>query len=520
MGEHEVIIIGGGHNGLTVAGYLAKAGIDVLVLEKNEAVGGACLTKEMTLPGFKHESAAIVMHLLQCNPLILKDELGLESKYGLKWLDVKVPSAFVYDDARAVIFYPNVDRTCDSISKISPEDAERYRDYITKVQPLMKMLTESLFNPPMPLTAVMAQLDSSPEGREFLRWMFMSPLDLAEEIFEHEKIRLWFTMLSLESTMGPTCKGTGLGPIIYGPMIHGFPTRIPVGGSSALPNALSRAIEDNGGKIRTNAAVKTVRLSAGRSTSVVLEGGEEIKAKKAIVSNLDPRLLFGNIVENTPEEFKKRIKTIQDPDFEIMMMHYALNESTKWYCDEVNQAKPLCISMGSTLQETLEEYSDIALNRHKMTISATSVMPTWVDPSKAPAGKHIFQYGSHERYQMKDWDRIKEKKADLYDSYIREHYIENFTYENILKRVVLSPIDMEVLNPNIYRGQVMGPAGSISQMLNFRPLPEIGGYRTPVEGLYLCGLATHPGGGISCGGRATVQTVMEDLGINFQDLFE
>ena len=165
MAEYDVVVIGAGHNGLIVAGYLAKAGVSVCVVEKADFVGGAVNTLEVTKPGFKHDTGGTWHGLIQSNPLITNDELGLTSKYGLKYLHPETLMANVFPDDTAIIQYKDVDKTCQSIAQFSEHDADAYRRFYEYSRKFASMLIMGTFSPPPPFGAFVSQLDSSPEGQ-------------------------------------------------------------------------------------------------------------------------------------------------------------------------------------------------------------------------------------------------------------------------------------------------------------------------------------------------------------------
>src|SRR5215470_12868862 len=176
MTQHDVIVVGGGHNGLTAAAYLAKAGLDVLVLEAKEYVGGGVITQEATIPGFQHDLHAIAHIFIQGNPLIRNDELGLLSRYGLKYVFPDPSMAVVFPDGDYIAFYRDVHKTAETIARISPRDAANYLRFHEFASPLLDMLLDGFFSPPPPLGALFGQLDQFEAGQEMLRLLMMSYL--------------------------------------------------------------------------------------------------------------------------------------------------------------------------------------------------------------------------------------------------------------------------------------------------------------------------------------------------------
>lgn len=521
--QHDVVFIGAGHNGLTAAAYLAKAGLDVCLIEKEPVVGGAVVTRELTLPGFKHDPGGMAHAFIQANPLVLHDELELQSKFGLKYIYPEVPYATIFPDETYLPIYKDIDRTCQSIAKFSEHDAEAYRRFYLMTKPLVDLLASGLFSPPPPYGALMAQLDQSPIGQALIRSMLMSAYDIVNEWFEHPKTKLHLLKYVTEPMVGPEEMGSAIYLFLLVPFMHQYPQGLPEGGSGMLTQALARCVEAYGGTILTDSEVVKVDLKGGRATGVLLKTGEEILARRAVVSNVDPRVLFGKwIAEEAIEpDLHRRIESIHDPSYDGMMQHIALNEAPKFKAGpEVSKA--YCMEPVPWLEEYRRIFDDLRYGELPKSKAPLVVCQTIHDPTRAPAGKHTLYLWHYEPWQLKDggpekWDVIKEQVADDILEGLRA-YTTNMGPENILKRVVHSPLDYSRMNPNLYHGAVLGPGAFMYQFFSYRPIPELGRYKTPIEGLYLVGHATHPGGGITGGGRAMVQILMADLGIDFDEV--
>ncbi|MBR3258073.1 MAG: NAD(P)/FAD-dependent oxidoreductase, partial [Eggerthellaceae bacterium] len=317
MKEHDVIVIGGGHNGLIVAAYLAKAGVDVCVCEALGEVGGDIVTNELTLPGFKHDRGATMHGVIQGNPLMLNDELGLKSKYGLKYIYPELSFATTFPDGTAICSYVDIDKTCASIEKTcGKKDAEAYRALYRALSPATAFINAGSFAEPPSFGAMMAQFDSNPIGRDVVQSMFKSAYEVALEWFDDPKMIMHVTKMCTEMFFNPEDKGTAFYLYMLLPAAHMAPYAMPVGGSGELSNALARCIEDLGGTIMLNAPVKQILTSQDRATGVVLASGEQIKARKRVVSSVDPRLMFGKgrmIEDALDPQVQRKIDAIADP---------------------------------------------------------------------------------------------------------------------------------------------------------------------------------------------------------------
>lgn len=521
--EHDVVFIGAGHNGLTAAAYLAKAGVDVCLLEKAGFPGGAVNTQELTLPGFKHDGGGMAHLFIQANPLITSDELGLQSKFGLKYIYPEAAFATVYPDETALFVYKDIDRTCESIAQFSPHDADAYRRFYEMTKPLVEMLASGLFTAPPPFGALMAQLDQSPVGQELIRSMMMSAWDMVNQWFEHDKTKIHLTKYVTEPLVGAEEKGSGVYLFLMVPLSHMYPAGLPEGGSGKLTEALARCVEAYGGTIRLNAEVTKIDVRDGRAVGVLLASGEEILARRAVVSNVDPRVMFADWIspEVTDSEFRRKVAAIQDPSFVGINQHLALNEPPRYKAGpEIDKA--YCIEPVPWLEEYRRIYDDLRYGIPPKTKAPLVVCPTLHDPTRAPDGKHIVYLWHYEPWALKDggperWDTIKETVADEVLAALRQ-YAPNMGPENILARTIHSPLDYHRMNVNLYHGAALGPGATMYQFFSYRPIPELGRYKTPIEGLYLVGHSTHPGGGITGGGRAMVQVLMTDLGIDFDEV--
>jgi phytoene dehydrogenase-like protein len=521
--EYDVVFIGAGHNGLTAAAYLAKAGLSVCLVERAPFAGGAVNTLEVTLPGFKHDTGSVGHVMIQANPLIVQDELGLISQFGLKYIYPEAATAALFPDDSALMIYHDVDRTCESIAQFSEHDAEAYRNFYEMCQPLTGLLAQGTFNPPVAFGALMAQLETSEIGRALERTILMSSADLVDEWFESEKLKLHLMKYSTEQMISPWTIGSALSLFFGVPMNHAFNTGTPEGGSGELATALVKCVEHYGGKILLNSEVVGVNVAEGRATGIRLASGETIAARKAVVSNLDPRPLFNDLVaaDATTPELRTKVNHIKDAEFCGVMSHLALDSAPRFRAGPEPE-KAFMIEPLPWMDEFRSVFEDLSHNRLPKSKVPLLVVNSMHDGSRAPAGKHVAYLWEYEPWRPNGqdpstWDQLKDQVSDDVIAFVGR-YVDNFGPDQILGRVVHSPIDYPRMNPNLVHGGVTGPMSSALQMFGNRPIPELGQYRTPIEGLYLVGHAMHPGGAVSGGGRAMVQILMSDLDIDFDDV--
>ena len=523
MGTYDIVAMGAGHNGLVAACYLAKAGKKVLVLERKAWPGGGVATRELTLPGFWHDEHSNVHIMIQGNPLIREDELGLMSKYGLKYFWNDTPHCSLFIDGTVLFTYKDLDKTCASLATVSPKDAETYRAFALKSQQMLPMIVSGLYSPPLPLGAMIAMMDQSDEGREMFDFMSRSAIDICNQMFESDKVKMHFWRMITENLQAPDDLGTGMGMLLMPGIIHSWGVSAPIGGSGKLTESLVRCIEAFGGEVRCNAEVKRVLVSGGKATGVELSSGEIIQAKDAVIGAIHPHRLRA-FVEGVTEPVLGRAERVNTSPFSIMLSHYALSEKVKYRFGGPDVSKAAMIEyIGTTKHsELLDDFDN--MRRGRMPIERPLCAggdSSHFDPTRVPEGKGIFYGVTFGPFELADggharWDEVKEELADVSLAHYRK-FISNMEDENILARKVFSPVDMERSSPNsMVRGDLHGAAPYLYQVMGHRPTPDLGQYTVPgIDGFYLVGPFMHPGGGVYGAGRATAIKMFDDMGIDF-----
>ncbi|HEX3971032.1 MAG TPA: NAD(P)/FAD-dependent oxidoreductase [Stellaceae bacterium] len=520
--SYDVVAIGSGHNGLIAAAYLAKAGHKVLILEKNDWFGGGVVTAESVAPGFRHDWHSATHIVIQANPLLLKDELGLLSKYGLKYIHPEGIFSTIFDDHSAIVSYADLDRTCASIAAVEPADGEAYRRFAAKSKAILPLITAGMFVPPVPQGPFWALLDQSAEGREIMHAAQKSLLDLVNEWFSHEKVKIHLLKFANELLIAPEEKGTGLALYTMPGFVHTYPSGIPVGGSAALVEALIRCLTAHGAELRKNSEVEKVTISGGRASGVRLKSGETIVAKQAVIGQIHPWFL-DRYVDGLAPTIAANAKATTTASFSIMAGHLALNAPPRYRAgDEAGR-----VALVNFAPARLEAYRRIFDDFRYGDLGQHAIMAAHVnsqfDPSRAPPGKAaltIFGFGPWELREggSAAWDTRKRQHADWLLGQYR-HYCENADDADIVAYHFDSPLDVERHSPTFQRGDVGGVGKYLHQFGGHRPIAELSQYAVPgVERLYLAGTFMHPPGGVTGGGRATAVKICGDLKIDFDRL--
>ena len=522
--QPDVIIVGAGHNALGAAAYLQRVGLKTLVLERNAVAGGGVISKELTLPGFKHDCHASGVVHLQGHPILTADELELKSRFGLEFAYPEASYMTVFGDGDTLTCYADLDRACADIARYSENDAVAYREMVAYMDEIMPMINMSMARPPLPFAGFVGMLGQMPGGTDLLGAMMKSAYDIVEERFEHPKVKLHLLKWVTE---GLTCefehKTTGVAMLYLIGFSHSHPAGVPVGGMGALSQSMIRCIEHYGGEVRTNTEVTRIINDNGTVRSVELASGEILTANKAVIANIHPHLL-GDKIDGLDPTLIKRAKQVQLADFSGILINCALREAPRWTsgtdadsCLYINVVEDCTV-------DGLRRYTDrLSLGELPEQPVAVVSNHTNFDPTRAPDGQHtlyVFSWapGALADGGMERWDDIKEERADKVMEWLAQ-YAPNLSGDNILARHVDSPLDMVRHSPSFQRGDLTGSAMYLYQMMGMRPTPELSNYRVPgADGLYLCGPAMHPGGGITGGGRPVAIRVLEDLGIDYSNI--
>ena len=520
MAQFDAIVVGGGHNGLTCACYLQKAGIKTLVIERRAIVGGAVCTETM-FGGYKMDvgsSAHIMIHL---TPVVRELELH---KFGLEYIDMD-PFAWypLPDGSGAIEFWRDLDKTCASIEKISPKDAHAYRQFVALWGPLNEGVFDVFLKAPSPANLGRQMLTGQFKGEkgthplDILRRLFTSYGHLINETFESEAMRAAMGWLAAQS--GPPPHEIGTGDFAgWHAMLHESGAKHPRGGSGMLTQAMAARFKSDGGTLLLEAPVERIVVQNGVVHGVQLTSGETYTAP-TVISNAHVQTTLLKLVEpeQLPNGLVERVGRIRVGNGFGMAVRCAADELPD-YLAAPSGGRPHPSHHGLQLLCPSIDYLNRAVSDYDRGVPATDpavIAMTFsaIDPDVAPKGKHtLFLWGQYHPYQLsngEDWDSIAEREADKLLEVVYR-YAPNMRGK-ISNRYVQTPLTLE-RTFGMLRGNVMHVEMSFDQMFAFRPLPELSEYRVAgIKGLYLTGASTHPGGGVfAASGYNTAQTVLKD----------
>ncbi len=522
--KYDAIIIGGGHNGLVNAAYLARAGKKVLVLEKRHLVGGATVTEEI-FPGFKYSVFSYVVSLMR--PEIIRD-LRL-AEHGLMILPLESTLTPLLDGD---YLYRDSDhfRTMREIARFSKRDAEAYDDYSRTLFFMAKAVKYMLgIVPPDPtslnpkdllglkgLTDHLLGLKQE-DIYALVKLMTMSSADFLEQWFETDVLKATLSASGIIGTfLGPRSPGTAyvllhhyMGEIDGNFRAWGFAK----GGTGAIADAIARAAESFGVDIKTEAQVSKVVIKRGAVKGVALENGDVFVAD-IVVSSLDPQLTFLKLVEerHLPEDLVGAVKKYKFRG-SSGKANLALDAAPELKClPGLGAHLRGAVSISPSLDYLEQAYDDAKYGNFSRKPYIDIIIPSMIDPDMAPPGKHVMScFVQYAPYELKEgtWQENRDAFGDTVINTLSE-YIPNLK-DIILHRQVVTPWDIEqtigLSQGNIFQGEL-----SLSQLFFLRPAAGYAKYRTPINGYYQCGSGTHPGGGImGAPGRLAAMEILKDL---------
>jgi phytoene dehydrogenase-like protein len=513
---YDAIVIGGGHNGLVAACYLARAGKRVLVLERHHTVGGAAVTEEIH-PGFRVSVASYCVSLLR--PEIIRD-LRLHD-YGLSIYTTSPSSFKPLPDGRSLFFYSDDQaRTKAQIAQFSRRDAEGYEAWEWFWERVCDVLEPMLMAPPPSYAAIAEAFERAGQADDFRRLFLSSATDLLGEFFETDEVAAALATESIIGTAaGPSMPGT---PYIW--LVHGIGRATGSrgewgyvrGGMGAITQAMAASARDLGVTIQTSAEVAEVLVEQGQARGVLLANGETLRAR-VVLSNADPKRTFLKLTPASalPAAFREHIARNYRSAGPAYKLNLALHELPDYTASPGlgGPSYPATVDLCPSMEYLEQAWQDCRQGKVSARPFVEIYTQTPTDPTLAPEGKHVIscfcQYFPYEP-DGRSWDDgLREEVADLIVDTIAE-YAPNIR-DAVIARQMLSPLDIErrfgITGGHIFHGDLMP-----DQAFSMRPIAGFADYRTPLPGLYLCGSGAYPGGCVSgVPGHNAAQEAIKDL---------
>ena len=509
----DIVVIGAGHNGLIAANYLADAGLNVVVVERRGVIGGATVTEEQ-VPGFRASSCSYVSGLL--HPKILSD-LDLRA-HGLSLYQTDMGSANILRDGRHLFLHNDLGAALREIERVAPGESEAFTGFGLRLERFAQFMGPWLLSSSPPtLGEVVEAFEAAGEQELFNEFFTLSGKDLVDRYFESDILKGLLMFVVVVSVWGgPRTPGWSY---VYGHHAigeydgHMGQFAFPKGGMGAIASSLAARAHAKGATVRVNAGVDRVLVEGGRAVGVVLQGGEEIRAR-TVVSNADPQRTFLSLLDRRelPGPFVERIEHY-DARGSMARVFLALDELPDFVgCEpgEGPQHRGLTL-LGAEVERFEQQWDAQRHGRIAEDFPIELIIQTVHDDSLAPPGKHVISTGVQQlpfELESGTWDDAREsfteKVIDILSDYspgLRDRIVGTRT---------ITPLDLEreygMTGGNIFHG-----AMTLGQLFEGRPVSGFGSYRSPIDGLYLCGAGTHPGGGVmGAPGHNAAHAVLED----------
>ncbi len=494
----DAVVVGAGHNGLVAANYLARAGRSVVVLEARDVVGGACVTEEL-IADSKWSSCAFIAGLLR--PEIIA-ELELE-RHGLDLYQSDVLGFSLFEDGSHMFLWKEIDQTLREIERYNPGDAQQFLNFGLKVRRFADLMTPFLLQQPPERSEVLRVFEEAGEEQLFNEFVLLSARDLLDRYFKSEHLKGFLTFFGMVSIWGgPSTPGTSY---VYGHHAWGeFKGQFGQfgfvkGGMGGISEALASAAEEKGCQVRTGSPVSRLLVDGGRARGVVLADGSEIEAP-IVVSNADPKRSLLDLLEPgvLTESFAAAVEGI-DQRGSMARIHLLIDELPAYLPFPDAKEGPQHRGhqmLGASVENFEKAWEAQRLGQLPDDCVIEAVIQSTTDPTLAPAGKHTLTLGVQQlpgQLAGKTWDEMRDTWADqVVGTFCK--YAPNVA-DHILERVVITPQDLE-RDYGLTGGNIFHASMFLDQLFSSRPLEALASYRTPVEGYYLCGAGTHPGGGV------------------------
>lgn len=495
------LVVGSGPNGLAAAITLARAGVEVTVLEASDRAGGAVATEELTLPGFHHDVFSAVYPATVASPVFAAWPL---ERHGLRWTHPRYCYAHPVGDGRAVALARDVEETAASLDALHPGDGDAWRAFVRPYLDHFGAWRDVMLAPFPPVRGALRTL-AAHRLKGTLDWgkLVLMPAEaLADRLFAHEGAKAWLYGSAMHGDVPPQGPGSAVAAAHLNVMGHhaGWPS--PEGGAGRLAGAMLAYLDSLGGRVRTGAPVTRVQVEHGRAAGVEI-AGEERLAAPIVIGDLTPDGLLRLAGHALDARYAGHLRAYR-PGPATLKVDWALDGPIPWTAPEARAAGT--VHVGGVASEVLEALSPTGSGLHErpfMLLGQQSV----ADPTRAPAGKHTAWAYTHGPREA-DWAGEQDRHVERMEAQV-ERFAPGFR-DLILGRHVLGPADLERHDANLVGGDVGAGSYELDQVV-FRPVPSLSPYRTPIRGLYLGSAATYPGGAVhGVPGRAAARIALRD----------
>jgi phytoene dehydrogenase-like protein len=518
--EWDVILIGAGQNNFALGTYLGMAGLKTVICESRLENGGRLASEEITLPGYWHNTLAYFHDNREISPVW--KELQWDSAHHASFVSPPVVSSLLLADGRSLSHHQTLAETVNSVAKFSHQDAVGWSETHDKYHRFIRdLLIPYYYQTPASNGRANQKLATDPAGKDFYRLWQMTPRQVVDELFENDAVKaLALSQMAIPRGVAIDYEGAGIEVL---KLIAGDEKpELARGGAHSIAQVLQRAYVHRGGQIRAVHHVEKILLANGRAVGVRLRDGREWQAKLGVVSDSDPCTTFIDMVgeTNLPQAFAQKLKAIDVDEFSYFQVHLALKAPVRYALFEVDDravGQAMNINIGPEQPADLDAmWQEIREGEFPQHVCLHAICPTAFDPLQAPKAKHAASLFMPVPFQLKgkqpeDWVKLK---YGFMDSVLKiwRRYATNLTDDNIEMKVALDPFYIAGRWPHMRRGSVWVARKVARQMGARRPIAELSGYRTPIEGLYQVGVATHPADAVIAGaGRNCWQVMKEDL---------
>jgi phytoene dehydrogenase-like protein len=513
----DVVVAGAGHNSLITAAYLTRAGHRCRVLDARSTPGGGVASEELLLPGYLLDSCSTGHTLIQTNPLLVDDELGLISELGLTYIEPDPVAHVVFPDGESLTMWLDFERTCDELARFSRADAGAYRRLLAEYDAVKDVFNRQRFTPVGHGPSFEEMLDGREGGARWRRRAAMSAWAVVRHEFESRHVQSFLLWMAFQT--GQPVDAAGSAPLAYS-IVFGRQRRswtIPRGGSGELARVLVEVIERGGGEVLLDRRVIALVLDAGRCTGVVTDDGERHIAREAVLSTIHVKQL----VEMAPPDawgadFLYAIDTY-DEGIAAFAAHYATTVAPRYPLRDGGEIEAVSGGVAGWPEDILRMGRDVREGR--LVLDGAWLLfpaPTVADPTRAPDGRHTVKVLGMQPYDPgggpERWQELRERIAAVHLEHLRRA-APNLVDETILTSLIVSPLDLERSNPHMWHGTFHGGDRSLANSGALRPAPGWAQHRMPIPGLYQTGGTTHPGGSVTgAPGRNAAIVMLADLG--------